>query len=265
MPIWAAGITAGAGLLGGSMSRSGASSANSQNRKMAMMQMAFQKDMATRAHQYEVKDLRKAGLNPILSGTGGAGSATPSGSTAKMENVGAAGVSSALDALTTISQALLTKQQADKTKAETENTQARTTTEAENPALVRGQSALVREQASTAKATQANIAADTKIKEIGQHVSMSEINKNNELTRLFQKQGFNQDIQSKLLGLNVEQAAETLKSLRLQGELDDSAYGEALRYIDRGLDTAGRILDLTGKGRGGSGRSPRDYPSYKRN
>lgn len=38
----------------------------------------FARDLSGTAHQREVEDLRRAGLNPILSGTGGAGASTPS-------------------------------------------------------------------------------------------------------------------------------------------------------------------------------------------
>lgn len=74
----------GSGLFGGAASLFGSHSANKQNLQIAREQMAFQERMSNTAHQREVKDLRKAGLNPLLSANGGA--TTPGGASAHMVN-----------------------------------------------------------------------------------------------------------------------------------------------------------------------------------
>lgn len=74
-----AAIGAGASILGGM-------SGNKKSSREALLDRRFQERMSSTAHQREVADLRKAGLNPILSATGGKGSSTPGGSTAQQRN-----------------------------------------------------------------------------------------------------------------------------------------------------------------------------------
>lgn len=84
-------------VVSGILGRKGAKDANQASAAMAREQMAFQERMSNTAHQREVEDLMKAGLNPILSGTGGAGSSTPAGASSTFENedAGFAGLSQA--------------------------------------------------------------------------------------------------------------------------------------------------------------------------
>lgn len=83
--VAAAAIAGGLDLVGGMIGSRGQATANRQNLAIAREQMAFQERMSGSAYQRAAKDLEAAGLNRILAL--GSPASTPSGQSAKMENI----------------------------------------------------------------------------------------------------------------------------------------------------------------------------------
>lgn len=84
-------------ILGGILGNKGANDRNDQQIAMTREQMEWQQNMSDTAHQREMLDLSRAGLNPILSGRGGASTAG-GGQAPQLENALGAGVNSAMQA-----------------------------------------------------------------------------------------------------------------------------------------------------------------------
>lgn len=252
--MWGAAIAAGASVLGGMMSAKGQRDANSANMAMSRQQMAWEERMSNTAHQREVQDLRAAGLNPILSGTGGMGASTPQGTKPEIKDEITPMISTAMSALKTLSEAQLTNSLKEKTQqdeklseAATSNTQIDTFKKAAETKKTKLEQDLVAANTGSAKAAEQNIREDTKVKRVLQHVQMSEIDKNNEFTNLLKAQGISEGMRARLLSLNGSQAAELLKTMENEGEISDTGYGKAMQYLKRLSDSLPGIRIKAGK------------------
>lgn len=106
LPAWL-----GAGLISGAS----ALLTNAASARAARRQMEFQERMSSTAHQREVKDLRAAGINPMIRSLGGA--STPGGAMPSLESPGAGAVSSALSARMNEAQLKLVEAQAGREEA----------------------------------------------------------------------------------------------------------------------------------------------------
>lgn len=98
---------------------------NRMNREVAREQMAFQERMSSTAYQRATKDMRAAGINPMLAYMQG-GASTPGGAMPRLEDTIGRGVSSAQEARKLQMEMKMMTKQTAKLDAEKDEVRART-------------------------------------------------------------------------------------------------------------------------------------------
>lgn len=125
---------------------------NAQRIAAADAQMDFQERMSNTAHQREMTDLKKAGLNPLLSAKYG-GSSTPGGAMPSLVNSADSAASSAAAKRQQFLQERQLQSSIDNIEAQTNLTNAKTVTEGGQPAMQQSTRELQGTQAAGTRST----------------------------------------------------------------------------------------------------------------
>lgn len=212
-----------------------ADAANLQSQTNAREQMAFQERMSGTAHQREVADLRAAGLNPVLSGTGGMGSSSPAGASG---SVVAAPVRSEGDAVSSAFSAFKAMAEAFRANAEREYTQGPRSTLTYAQAQQAGAQTEERQTASELNKARTG-EAESRVRNMNQeYENLVELGKNyraqGALTRA-------QTAETQQRFLNLK---ESFKTLKMHGDIDASEFGRIMEITNRAMKNLDYLPDL---------------------
>lgn len=209
--------------------------ANDQSVANAKTQMDFQERMASTQHQREITDLKAAGLNPILSGTGGMGNAAPSGSQAPV----------AVQQAAPMGQAMTSAFEAFRTMAEATKAQAATNF------MSGAQTELTKSQVGKTQAdTQLSLFKTAE-------VSLGFRNIAETYNNIIKTGGLIDAQASESIGRNalnthqqnkidqeIRNLQEQAKGLKMRGDIDASEYGRIMEMAKRAMDNVGQLPNL---------------------
>ncbi|QCQ84650.1 DNA pilot protein [Blackfly microvirus SF02] len=229
---------------------------NMSNAKEATKQRDFQKSMSDSAHQREVADMVAAGINPILSGTGGPGASTPGGAMPTAQRSNAFSAMSASRAART--QVENVQADTDKKKAEKANIEADTANKPTVGANISADTTLKAQQ--NLQAIAATNMTQAQAAKFAQETS-------NLITEQFTNLKQRAEIEARTKGIDLENATKKIMQELLQKEmpgllhaagLSSSAAGDAARINEMAAKAAQVWTDQLKifKGAGGSPGAP---------
>lgn len=242
---------AGSGLISGGLSMLGGMMSNAQNMAFTREQMQWQEKMRATQYQTAVKDLQKAGLNPMLAYTQG-GAGVPSIPTTHLEDAVSKGVSSGWQAANAVQALDNAKAVENNTVADTANKVAQNASINQDTALKAMQTLLTEGQLGLTSAQQHKTDVDRKLGEnelenwqTRFRASMDSISAQirQSLSSAAQSQAMVQKLgtENQLLGYDVPGARNKAAS-------DSTWYGEHVRPymgdIQKGVSAASDVVRI---------------------
>lgn len=247
MGLWGALGTAGMALLGGLGGYQGQKDTNETNLTLGREQMGFQERMSNTSYQRAIEDMKKAGINPMLSAKVG-GASTPPGSMPQIQNAVGAGISSAAQGtgmMTAAQQIMQSKAQTDniaaqtdKIKSETMEKQLVTAKMAADVEKLTSSAGVDRQQMQKIANEILGVIADSASK----HAMFNEMNKG----------GFAADVARRKAESEI--ARYNVSAAKQESKFYESDFGADSPYIKRILDIVRGISSATGAARTMSGR-----------